>query len=77
MNYCYDATFFGNIFVLGQTRCGKTSFVQNFGKNKIFGESLSRVDWVSKIDLMKEREDQTQQSFNYMLSFTIQMTLIT
>ena len=28
----YDGTFSGNILVVGQTRCGKTSFVQNLGK---------------------------------------------
>ena len=31
MNYNYDAKFEGNIL----TGCGKTSFVQNLGKNKI------------------------------------------
>ena len=67
MNYCYDATFFDNILVLGQTGCGKTSFVQNLCKNKIFGQGLLRVDWVFKIDLMKEREDQIRQCFNYTL----------
>ena len=26
-NFTYDGTFSGNILVVGQTRCGKTSFV--------------------------------------------------
>ena len=30
--YTYDAKFQGNILVLGQTACGKTTFVQNLGK---------------------------------------------
>ena len=54
-----------NILVLGQTGCGKTNFVQNLSKSKIFGEGLIRVDWVYKIDLTKEREQQIRQCFNY------------
>ena len=33
-NFMYDGTFNGNMFVVGQTRCGKTSFVQKLGKKK-------------------------------------------
>ena len=58
MSYCFEATFSDNILVLDQAECGKTSFVQNLGKNKIVGEGLLRADWVSKIDLTKEKEDQ-------------------
>ena len=46
-NFMYDGTFNGNILVVGQTRCGKTSFVQRLGKNKISGSILyieSRLD---------------------------------
>ena len=43
--------------------CGKTSFVQNLGKNKIFGSNLLTVDWVSKINLNKNREDEIRQFF--------------
>ena len=39
----YDGTFSGNILVVGQTRCGKTSFVQSLGRNKLFG-SVDSVD---------------------------------
>ena len=38
MNYSFDAKFEGNILVVGRTGCGKTTFVQNLGKNKVFGE---------------------------------------
>ena len=58
MSYCFEATFSDNILVLDQAERGKTSFVQNLGKNKIVGEGLLRADWVSKIDLTKEKEDQ-------------------
>ena len=52
-NFQYDATFSDNILVLGQTGCGKTSFVQSLGRNKIFGSDLLSMDWVSKINLSK------------------------
>ena len=64
-NFRYDATFTDNILVLGQTGCGKTSFVQSLGKNKIFGSNLLSVDWNSKINLTKNREDEIRQCFTY------------
>ena len=30
----YDGTFSGNILVVGQTRCGKLSFIQSLGRKK-------------------------------------------
>ena len=47
MNYSYDAKFEGNISIVGRTGHGKTTFVQNLGKNKMFGE-IKEVIWVSK-----------------------------
>ena len=40
-NYQYDAKFTDNILVVGQTGCGKTIFVQNLAKNKMFGKLKS------------------------------------
>ena len=60
----YDGTFNRNMIVVGQTRCGKTSFVQKLGKNKMFG-SIESVDWISKIELSTAREHQTRESFSY------------
>ena len=60
-NFLYDATFTDNNLVLGQTGCGKTRFVQSLSKNKIFGGDLLTVDWVSKINLIKHREDEIRQ----------------
>ena len=34
--YSYDGKFTGNILALGETGCGKTTFVQNVGKNSMF-----------------------------------------
>ena len=48
--------------MLRQTGCGKTSFAQSLG-NKIFGSNLLSVDWVSKINLTKNREDEIRQCF--------------
>ena len=63
-NFMYDGTFYGNMLVVGQTRCGKTSFVQKLGKNKMFG-SIESVDWISKIELSAAREHQIRESFSY------------
>ena len=63
-NFMYDSTFNGNMLVAGQTRCGKTSFVQKLGKNKMFG-SIDSVDWISKIELSEAREHQIRECFRY------------
>ena len=63
-NIGYDATFSGNILVAGQTRCGKTSFVQNLAKNKMFGQ-MQTVEWISKLELSENRLHQLRESFNY------------
>ena len=60
----YDGTFSGNILVVAQTRCGKTSFVQSLGRNKIFG-SVDSVDWISKVELLENREHQIRQNVSY------------
>ena len=64
-NFQYDGTFSDNILVVGQTGCGKTSFVQSLGKKKMFGDRLISVDWVSKINLTKSREDEITECFSY------------
>ena len=63
-NFMYDGTFNGNMLVVGQTRCGKTSFVQKLRKNKMFGSKES-VDWIPKIELSAAREHQIRESFSY------------
>ena len=63
-NFMYDGAFNGNMLVVGQTRCGKTSFVQRLGKNKMFG-SIDSVDWISNIELSVAREHQIRESFCY------------
>ena len=60
----YDGKFFGDILVVGQTGCGKTTFVQSLGKNKIFVD-IKTVDWISKIELSQAREEQLRKTFYY------------
>ena len=38
VNYTYNGKFEGNILVAGWIGCGKTAFVQNLGKHKLFGD---------------------------------------
>ena len=52
--YTYDGKFEGNILIVGRTVCGKTTFIQKLGKNKLFGDETTDFFWVSKIILTKE-----------------------
>ena len=53
--YIYDGKFQGNILVVGRTVSGKTTFIQKLGNNRMFGEEIANVFWVSKIRGTKER----------------------
>ena len=53
-SYTYEGQFEGNITIMGWTGCGKTTFIQNLGKNKMFGKDIKLVFWVSKIRLSGE-----------------------
>ena len=35
-----DKRFSENIMVVGRTECGKTTFIQNLGRNKMFGRKI-------------------------------------
>ena len=70
IKYSSDGKFKGNILIGGRARCGKTTFVQNLGKNKLFGDIL-RVYWVSKISLSAEREGKIKALRIKKLIFTI------
>ena len=51
-NKCsFDGKFEGIILIVGRTGCGKTTFIQNLGKNKRFGNDIVEIFWVSKIFL--------------------------
>ena len=53
--YTYDGTFDGNIFIAGRTGCGKTTFIQKLAQNKMFGENIVNVFWVSKIFASRQK----------------------
>ena len=36
VNYTYDGKVNGNMLIVSQTGCGKTAFILNVAKNKIF-----------------------------------------
>ena len=38
VDYMYNRRFQGIILIIGQTRCGKKTFVQNLAKSDLFGE---------------------------------------
>ena len=64
-NYSYHGQFRRNIMVVGRTGYGKTTFIQNLGRNKMFGREILTVFWISKIILSKEREENIRESFAY------------
>ena len=47
--YTYDGKFNENILVVGRTGCGKTTFIQKLGKNKLFGSELTDVFGYQKL----------------------------
>ena len=55
--HTYDGKFQGNILAVGRTGCGKTTFIQKLGKNKLFGDEITDVFSVSKIVLTTERQN--------------------
>ena len=62
VNYIYIGRFEGNILVLGRTGSGKTTFLQNLGKNKLFGD-IKEVYRISKIELSSDRENSIRDCF--------------
>ena len=63
VNYNYDGKFNSNVLIAGQTFCGKTTFMQNLAKNRMFGD-IKSVFWLSKIELSKDREQTISTYFH-------------
>ena len=55
IEHTYDGKFEGNILLVGRTASGKTTFVQNLGKNNLFGD-ISEVYWISKSPFQKKEK---------------------
>ena len=68
-NFVYDGKFSGNILIVGQTECGKTTFVQKLALNNFFGD-LKKVKWVSGICLSKRREAEIESNFSCEVKFS-------
>ena len=61
--YTYDGKFEGNVLIVGKTGCGKTTFIQKLAQNKMLGNDIINVFWVSKIYLEPDREEAIRNCF--------------
>ena len=61
--YTYDGKFEGNVLIVGRTGCGKTTFIQKLAQNKMFGNDIVNVFWISKIYLSPERKEAIRNCF--------------
>ena len=68
MSYFYDDKFEGNILIVGQRGCGKTTFVQSLAKIKMFG-NLKEVHKLSKISLSNDGETNISDYFDVEVNF--------
>ena len=68
-NYVYDGKFSGNILIVGQTECVKTTFVQKLALKNFFGD-LKKVKWVSGIHLSKRREAEIKSNISCEVKFS-------
>ena len=59
----YDGKFEGKVLIVGRTGCGKTTFIQKLAQNKMFGNDIVNVFWVSKINLDPDREEAIRNCF--------------
>ena len=62
MSSIYNGQFLGNILVVDQTNCGKTTFIKKLGLNNFFG-TIVKTEWVSGIAIDKKREAEIQSYF--------------
>ena len=62
MTSVYNGQFYGNILVVGRANCGKTTFIEKLGLNNFFGDII-KTEWISGIDIDKQREAEIQSYF--------------
>ena len=74
VNYTYDGRFNSNVLIVGQMGCGKTTFILNLAKNKIFG-TLKEVYWLSKITLSRDRQQNILSCFEIKGNFNNPQTV--
>ena len=63
MTSIYNSQFYGNALVVGRTACGKTTFIEKLGLNNFFGDII-KTEWISGIDIDKQREAEIQSYFS-------------
>ena len=63
MNSIYNGQFQWHILVVGRTGCDKTTFLEKLGLNNFFG-NIIKTEWISGIDIDKQREAKTQSYFS-------------
>ena len=51
------------MLIVGRTGCGKTIFIQKLAQNKMFGNDIVNVFWISKIFLSPERKEAIRNCF--------------
>ena len=74
VNYTYDGKLNGNILIVGQAGCGKTTFIQNLSKNKMF-RKMKEILWLSKATFSKDREQNISSCFDLKVNFKYPQTL--
>ena len=74
VNYTYDGKLNGNILIVGQAGCGKTTFIQNLSKNKMF-RKMKEILWLSKATLSQDREQNISSCFDLKANFKYPQTL--
>ena len=60
-DYIYDGKFSGNILVVGRTGCCMATFLQQLGKNNLFGTEITR--FLGFKNYLVEWEDAIRESF--------------
>ena len=55
--------FYGNVLVVGRTRCGKTTFLEILGVHNFFGKII-KTELISGIEIDKQREAEIQSYFS-------------
>ena len=58
VNYIYDEKFDGNVLVVNQTDCRKTTFMQNLTTMKMFNDTKN-VFWLTKFVFLREKTKYT------------------
>ena len=69
-NYVYNGKFSGNIFIVGRTECGKTTFMQKLALNNFFGK-LKKQNGSQVLNLVRREKHKLRQIFLVKLIFVM------